>query len=45
MKKQISMLINLLLGNFTKYAKSSQIKGQYSQGRRDAFGGDWQKEL
>jgi hypothetical protein len=45
MKKQISMLINLLLGKFTTYAKSSQIKGQYSQGKRDALGKDWYKDL
>jgi hypothetical protein len=43
MKKQISMLINLLLGNVTTYAKSSQIKGQYSDGKRDMIGKDWQK--
>jgi hypothetical protein len=43
MKAQISMLINLLLGNVTTYAKSSQIKGMYSEGMRDLGGKDWMK--
>lgn len=45
MKKQISMLINLLLGNVTTYAKASQIKGSYSEGVRDVGGKDWYEKL
>jgi hypothetical protein len=45
MKAQISMLIKRLFGNVTVYSKSSEIRGFYSEGMRDATGQDWMKIL
>ncbi len=38
---EISNLINRLTGFAIVHAKGSAIKGNYSAGRRDAFGNDY----
>jgi hypothetical protein len=38
---QISRLINRMTGKVAVHTKGSAIKGQYSAGRRDAFGNDY----
>jgi hypothetical protein len=45
MKKQINIWIKRLFGKVTIYSKSSEIKGYYSEGRRDIGGQDWAKVL
>ena len=48
MKKQINFInfmLNRLFGKVTIHAKRSDIRGQYSYGKRDMFSGDWNGEI
>ena len=43
MIKLIREVVSVLVGKASIYATASEIKGSYSQGRRDSNGNDWYK--
>lgn len=45
MKKQINIMLKRLFGKVTVHAKGNAIRGDYSYGKRDILGGDWDGKM